>query len=165
MDTLRAGLIRLAHSQPELRGDLLPLLKEASAPKAVDFVLESLQDYVMMFVVSLTRKHRDRAQEYHDLILTLKHDNPHIYQIIKAAWGRKARSMLEASQETLWMREFMKAFRNHMEKFLGYVVNKSTSGDRAEIADAISELLANPRWLLRTVEQGFDKGLSMAKAF
>lgn len=32
-DTLRSGLIRLAFQNPELRSDLLPLLREAAAPK------------------------------------------------------------------------------------------------------------------------------------
>ena len=157
--TLEKKVIKLAYDNPDLRKDLLPILKEGS--DAVKFILKALEDYTMMFVVSLLRKHPDRKADYTDFIYTIKHDNPIVYKIIKAAWERKTREIDAASLETMMMRDFMKAFRSHMGNFLGYVIKK-TPANQQEVIEVILGLLENPRWLLKTVEKGFDKGLQVS---
>jgi hypothetical protein len=157
---LEKKVIKLAYENPELRTHLLPLVNKTSSD-AVKFILKALEDYAMMFVFSLLRKHTDRTEEYRDLILTIKHDNPLVYQVVKAAWGRRAKSLLAATPETRYMRDFMKAFRSHMGNFLEYAVKK-TPADQQEVVEVITGLLDNPRWLLRTIEKGFDKGLQVS---
>jgi len=56
---LRRSLIKLAHGKPELRGELVPLLKKASDKMAKEFPNEeALQKYLKKHPKADPRRHR-----------------------------------------------------------------------------------------------------------
>lgn len=148
MSDLRSSLIKLAHANPELRGDILPLLKEAGEPWFV-YVLNP-KDNAIRFAGPL--RSFNSAQKWVDKVAD-EMNFPHGY-----TFHTSSRSEMERNLK-LWRFDVSLLPPNELAVFNQYFSLKRHASGVEGIADQAERLASQVQWYYQKAMREFAKYL------